>query len=75
MRQNVFFCFLEDSLGIRLRDLIGVERLLWGSDYPHVESTWPRSRELLETKILDGCTPEEKRLIVSENVCRIYNFS
>ena len=41
---NVFFGFLEDALGIQLRDIIGVDSRMWGSDYPHVESTIPRSR-------------------------------
>jgi hypothetical protein len=33
--RNVFLSFQEDPLGIRLRDIIGVDRLMWGSDYPH----------------------------------------
>jgi predicted TIM-barrel fold metal-dependent hydrolase len=30
--------FQEDAIGIRPRDLIGVDNLMWGSDYPHNES-------------------------------------
>ena len=40
--QNVFAGFQEDSLGIRLRDVIGVDNIMWGSDYPHTEGTFPK---------------------------------
>ena len=71
--RNVFLGFQEDGLGIRLRDLIGVDQLMWGSDYPHFESTFPRSREILED-ILVGCTEEEKAKIVGENAARVYRL-
>ena len=72
-RRNVFYSFQEDPLGIRLRDIIGVDSLLWGSDYPHIESTFPRTREILE-EILADCTEEEKAKIVSENTARVYRL-
>jgi predicted TIM-barrel fold metal-dependent hydrolase len=74
VRDHVFFSFLEDRIGIRLRDIIGVDNLVWGSDYPHVESTWPKSRELLEERILEGCSADEKHKITSANVRRIYRL-
>ena len=72
--QNVFVGFQEDALGIRERDIIGVDNILWGSDYPHPESTFPRSRQILE-EILVDCTEEEKIKIASGNTARIYHFS
>ena len=39
--RNVFLGFQEDVLGMRDREIIGVDNILWGSDYPHVESTFP----------------------------------
>ena len=70
--RNVFLGFQEDAVGIRLRDVIGVDNLLWGGDYPHPESTFPRSQEIIE-EILVGCTEEEKAKIVGENAARVYN--
>jgi hypothetical protein len=46
--RNVFLSFQEDALGIRDRALIGVDQLMWGSDYPHTDSTFPQSRQLLD---------------------------
>ena len=70
--RNVFLGFQEDGLGIKLRDMIGVDQILWGSDYPHTESTFPRSRQILE-EILEDCSEEEKSKIAGGNAARIYN--
>ena len=72
-RRNVFLGFQEDSLGIRDRHIIGVDNLQWGSDYPHIETTFPRSREILEDILLD-CTEEEKAKIAGGNAARVYNI-
>ena len=70
---NVFLGFQEDELGIRLRDMIGVDSLQWGSDYPHMESTFPKSQEILE-EILADCTEEEKAKIAGGNAARVYRL-
>ena len=73
-RRNIFLSFQEDALGIKmLRDIIGVDNLLWGSDYPHQESTFPRSKEILQ-EILVDCTEEEKAKITCDNTVRVYNL-
>ena len=71
--RNIFLGFQEDALAIKLRDIIGVDKLLWGSDYPHTESTFPRSREILE-EILADCTEEERAKIAGGNAARVYNL-
>ena len=71
--RNVFVGFQEDSVGIRLRDVIGVDNLQWGSDYPHPESTFPRTRQILE-EILADCTEEEKAKIAGGNAARVYHL-
>ena len=45
-RRNVSISIQEDATALRLRDLIGVDNLSWGSDYPHLESTFPRSASI-----------------------------
>ena len=72
-RSNCFLGFQEDALGIKMRDLIGVDTLQWGADYPHNESTFPRSREILDN-ILADCTEEEKAKIVGGNAERMYRL-
>jgi hypothetical protein len=38
-RHNVVLSFQEDAIGIRLRDVIGVDNMMWGSDYPQLKLT------------------------------------
>jgi hypothetical protein len=44
---NIVLSLQVDAIGIRLRDVIGVDNMMWGSDYPYSESTFPRSRKIL----------------------------
>ena len=71
--RNVVLSFQEDAIGIRLRDVIGVDNMMWGSDYPHSESTFPRSRQIL-SEILEGVPEDEQAKIVGLNTARVYNF-
>ena len=71
--RNVFCGFQEDGLGIQQRDIIGVDNLQWGSDYPHIESTFPRSRQIIE-EVLADCTEEEKAKIAGGNAARVYHL-
>jgi len=71
--RNVFLSFQEDGLGIRDREIIGVDALMWGSDYPHTESTFPQSRPILD-RILDGVPDAERRKITSTNAATLYGF-
>ena len=71
--RNVFLSFQEDILGIRDRPIIGVDNLVWGSDYPHPESTFPKSQEILG-EILAECNDEERAKIVGGNTARIYKI-
>jgi predicted TIM-barrel fold metal-dependent hydrolase len=71
--RQVLLSFQEDVVGIRLRDLIGVDNIMWGSDYPHSESTFPRSRQVL-AEILAGVPEDEQAKIVGLNAARLYRF-
>jgi predicted TIM-barrel fold metal-dependent hydrolase len=66
---NVVLSFI----GIRLRDIIGVDNMIWGSDYPHSESTFPRSRKILAA-ILAGVPHDEQAKIAAGNTARVYHF-
>jgi len=72
-RRNMFVEFMEDDLGVQMRDHIGVETMLWGSDFPHAESTWPRSKEYLD-RIFAGVAEDDRRKITSENAAQLFGF-
>jgi predicted TIM-barrel fold metal-dependent hydrolase len=64
----------EDEATVDLRHRIGVENLLWGNDFPHSESTWPRSCEFLAT-MLAGVPEAEVRKLTCDNAARIFHFA
>jgi len=73
LTRNVVLSFQEDAIGIRLRDVIGVDNMMWGSDYPYSESTFPQSRKIL-AEILAGVPDGEQAKIAGGNTARVYNF-
>ncbi|MBM3925881.1 MAG: amidohydrolase [SAR202 cluster bacterium] len=74
MKRQVYHSFQEDALGVQMRHLIGVDNLMWGSDYPHAESTFPQSQRILN-EILEGVPPTERAKIVGHNSAKVYNFA
>jgi len=72
--QRQMYCtFIDDSFGVASRHWIGVDNVMWSSDYPHTASTWPRSRAVIERDFKD-VSEVEKRKIVRENVAQLYGF-
>jgi predicted TIM-barrel fold metal-dependent hydrolase len=72
-RRQIFATFIDDPVGVASREFVGVENIMWSSDYPHTVSTWPHSREVVE-RDFKGVPEGEKRLIVRENVARLYGL-
>jgi predicted TIM-barrel fold metal-dependent hydrolase len=56
-----------------VRDRIGVDRILWGADFPHIEGTWPHTRAAMRDAF-NGCTPDEVRAMTSDNAAAVYGF-
>jgi predicted TIM-barrel fold metal-dependent hydrolase len=72
-RRNMFVEFMEDDLGVKIRDVIGVDNMLWGSDFPHSESTWPQSKQFLD-RIFAGVPEEDRRKITADNAAKMFGF-
>ncbi|MDH3683588.1 MAG: amidohydrolase [Acidimicrobiia bacterium] len=70
-----FYATIEDDkAAIATRHLIGVDRLLWGSDYPHVDSTFPCSRGVLD-ELFEGVPDSERVAITRNNVVDLYSLA
>ena len=72
-RRQLFATFIDDPYGLAHRDEIGVDNLLWSSDFPHSATFWPHSREKI-AEDFQGIGEEDKRKILSENVAKLYGF-
>ena len=74
MQKNVFYTFQEDHPGVTLRHDIGINQIMWASDYPHTDTTWPRSQEVMEEHF--GKIPADERYkIVAGNAVALYGLA
>ena len=71
--RNMAATFEQDLTGIRLLDLIGLDNLMWATDYPHPDSTWPHSHEVL-AEHFTGVPSEDVEKIAWGNAARIYHL-
>jgi predicted TIM-barrel fold metal-dependent hydrolase len=55
------------------RHKIGVNKIMWGSDYPHLEGTWPNTADALKTTFLDY-PEDEARAMLGTNALDVYGF-
>jgi predicted TIM-barrel fold metal-dependent hydrolase len=72
-RRNVFASFQEDPHGLRLLDVLGRDTPTWGSDYPHTESTFPRSREIVDS-VVAGLSDDDAWAVSAGTCATLYGF-
>ena len=58
---------------IKGRHYVGVDRILWGNDYPHFEGCYPYSRENMRLAFSD-IDRSEVRMMLGENAAKLYGF-
>lgn len=73
IRRQVHGTFQYDPTGVRNRDRTGVDALMWGSDYPHEEGTYPNSREYVQ-KLLGDLEPDEAARIAGGTAAGLFKF-
>ena len=70
---NMAATFEEDVVGMKLLEELGVDNVMWATDYPHPDSTWPESQKVLHEHF-DTVLPDTMRRIVGGNAARIYRL-
>jgi predicted TIM-barrel fold metal-dependent hydrolase len=53
--------------------MVNPHRLMWANDFPHSDSTWPRSQDVLREHTAH-LTEEQRRWIVHDNVAQLYGI-
>ena len=72
-KRQVFATFMEDPVGLRERHHIGIDNIMWASDYPHSETTWPNSKSLTD----EWFTPfgeDDKAKVLWKNCAKLYGL-
>lgn len=72
-RRHFVTCFIDDAVGVRNRDLVGLDTITWECDYPHSDSTWPEAPERLWAT-LDGVPDAEIDAITHGNAMRHFRY-
>jgi predicted TIM-barrel fold metal-dependent hydrolase len=73
LKQHALWGFWDDRTGVELRHKVGVDRIMWSNDFPHVVTQWPNSLRLIE-KQLGDVPADEKRLILAENAIKFFKL-
>ncbi len=74
-RTQVWGCVFDDVAGLRLRDAMGIEQIMFEVDYPHGDSTWPNSMAVLEKIATQAeLTEREVYLLARGNAIRCYGL-
>ncbi len=73
LKDRNYWGFLHDPVGVRTRDCIGVDKLIWGTDFAHAASEWPNSIPIME-KDFSGVPQNEKHAMLVGNVVRYFRL-
>jgi len=73
-RENIYTTFQDDWVAFQSAKMLNPRRLMWANDFPHSDSTWPNSQELL-LEHSNSLTNDEKDWILHDNVAELYGIA
>jgi len=71
--RNMSATFISDRNGIENRHGVGVDNIMWSTDYPHHGNDWPYSRKVID-ELFVNVPEEERRKIIADNAVRFWNL-
>jgi uncharacterized protein len=73
-RRQIWISFVDDPLGMKMiGTVLDVDKVMFGSDYPHPASTWPYSQEVIKQQMQD-LSPETRRKILRDNARSLFQL-
>jgi predicted TIM-barrel fold metal-dependent hydrolase len=73
-RRQCLVTYEDEEFGVECLPRIGFDSVMWASDYPHGDSTWPESRKAIAESPLARLGEEAVRKITYENAARVYKI-
>jgi predicted TIM-barrel fold metal-dependent hydrolase len=64
---------MDDVIGASSLEELGRDTIMWGSDVPHTDSTWPHSQQVIE-KNLVGVSPATAARVLHDNAATLYRM-
>lgn len=75
VKGRVYGCVFDDLHGLINRDAVGTDHILWETDYPHSDGTFPHSRKIAhELFTAAGMNAEECRMVLRSNAVKAYGL-
>src|SRR4051794_31827500 len=71
--RNLSATFINDRNGIANRNAVGVDNMMWSTDYPHHGNDWPYSRKVINDAMAD-VSADDRHKILAGNAIRIFNL-
>ncbi|MGI8663680.1 MAG: amidohydrolase family protein [Acidimicrobiales bacterium] len=71
--RNMSATFITDRYGVQLRDAVGVDNIMWSTDYPHHGNDWPYSRKTIADYMTD-IPAADRHQILAGNAVRIFGL-
>lgn len=73
-RENIYLTFQDDWTAFQFAHQINHERLMWASDFPHSDSTWPDSQKVIAEQT-SHLSADVRDRILHDNVAELYGIS
>ncbi|MEA2642270.1 MAG: hypothetical protein QOF51_3664 [Chloroflexota bacterium] len=73
VREHISWGFMDDQFGVSVRHHIGVNRVMWSTDFPHDPSDWPHSMDTVAREFA-GVPEDEKQMMVCGNAVEFFHL-
>jgi uncharacterized protein len=73
LREFCLWGFLRDPFGVEMRDRVGVDRIMWGSDFPHSAGNWPHSLEVIN-EMFAGASETDRQKVICGNAQAFFHL-
>ena len=73
VKEHFMWGFMKDPFGVSQRHRIGVDHVMWESDFPHSPTDWPYSQETIEKNFVD-VPDDERRMMLAGNAVRFFHL-
>jgi predicted TIM-barrel fold metal-dependent hydrolase len=71
LQRNFWFCTIDDPSTMELRARIGIDHIMLESDYPHADSTWPDTQQVVARNVA-GLSAEDAARITHRNAAQLF---
>jgi predicted TIM-barrel fold metal-dependent hydrolase len=68
IKEHCWWGFMYNPVGVQMRHEVGVDRLMWSTDFPHIESDWPNSMGIIREMFADVPADETHKMVAGNSI-------